>query len=200
MGPVRGIIEAVTSHLFPFSSPSASVLPQTWQTCKWSCQYQPHWPLPLHHHPTNKSGPFAEMGAVTHAGCHATSSFSSVTLGIALKSQYGMQQREICVWTHCGSIQRELLQIPCSDEGTHRGESYTRNSWWVFYFYVPSHPLLIPQHCSILNPYFHWKYLMSTYFTKTYDRDRRFPLVFIHSASKSIFCRINDFRDFHVTS
>lgn len=33
IGP-GGIIGAITSHLFPCSSPSATLLPATWQTCK----------------------------------------------------------------------------------------------------------------------------------------------------------------------
>lgn len=56
-----GIIEPITSHLFPCSSPSATLLPVTWQTCKWSCQYRPrlHSTAP---NPANKSCPFAEIG------------------------------------------------------------------------------------------------------------------------------------------
>jgi len=49
IGP-REIREAIASHLLPWSSPSATLVPATWQTCKWSCQYPrghtPHSPQP----------------------------------------------------------------------------------------------------------------------------------------------------------
>lgn len=79
--------------------------PVTWQTCKWSCQYRPHPTSPAPN-PANKSCPFAEMGAVTQAGCHTTYCLSSVTLEIVLTSQLRDRRKNIRekVWDLCLAV------------------------------------------------------------------------------------------------